>query len=102
MTPRNQREIDDMLSSNINKWVISYFQMFTCQVILRAFTEPVERNTINKNLQAEMNTMLRRLAKFKKYVSPECYNNMIESIRDLKDETRLCIIKALNEEGDIL
>lgn len=99
---RKQNEIDDMLSSNIIKWVTSYYQVITCHMIMKSFHEAVTRTAINNHVNAECNSMLRKVAKFKQYMSPECYENTCVTIQDLKSDTQNIIIKALSNERGIL
>ena len=99
---KKQNEIDEMLSSNILQWVTSYYQVITCKMILKAFHEPVTRTAINNHVNAECNSMLRKVAKFKEYMSPECYENTCVSVQDLKSDTQNIIIKTLVNERGIL
>lgn len=97
-----QNEIDDMLSSNILKWVTSYYQVIVCRMIMKAFHEPVTRTAINNHVNAECNSMLRKVAKFRHYMSPECYENTCVSIQDLKSDAQNIIIKSLSNERGML
>ena len=97
-----QNEIDEMLSSNILKWVTSYYQVITCHMIMKSFNEAVTRTAINNHVNAECNSMLRKVAKFKPYMSPDVYENTCVSIQDLKSDTQNIIIKALSNESVIL
>lgn len=98
----NQNDIDDMLTSNIIKWVMSYYEVTTCRLVIKAFNEAMTRTTINNSVNAECNSMLRKVAKFRDYLSPDAYENVCQSIQDLKCDTQNAIIRELKLEGDIL
>lgn len=99
---QKQKEIDDLLSSNIMKWVISYYQVVTCRLIIKAFNEPLTRTAINNSVNAECNSLLRKVSKFKEHLSIDCYESTCQSIQDLKTDTQNIIINSLREERGIL
>lgn len=95
-------EISSMLESNIMQWVISYYEVVTCLLILKAYNEPVTKTTINNSVNAECNTMLRKVAKFKPYMLEMGYDNVCHVIQDLKSDTQNNIIKALNADKGVM
>lgn len=96
-------EISSMLESNIMKWAISYYGVVACRLILKAYNEPVTRTAINNSVNAECNSMLRKVAKLKEYMLEADYDAVCQSIQDLKTDTQNIIIKALkNDKGVIV
>lgn len=95
-------EISSMLESNIMQWTISYYDLVVCRLILKACNEPVTRTVINNSVNAECNSMLRKVAKFKPYMLENGYDNVCQVIQDLKTDTQNIIIKTLTSEGGIL
>ena len=96
-------EISSLLESNIMKWVISYYNIVTCNMILKAYNEAITKTTIKNSVNAECNSMLRKVAKLKPYMLATSYDNVCLSIQNLKTDTYNIIIKALNaDEGVII
>jgi len=99
---QSQIEISSMLESNIMKWVISYYDIIACRLILKAYNEPLTRTLINNGVNAECNSMLRKVAKFKPYMLENGYDNVCQVIQDLKTDTQNIIIKALKEDKGVM
>ena len=95
-------EISSMLESNIMKWVISYYNIVTCNMILKAYNEAITKTTIKNSVNAECNSMLRKVSKFKPYMLENGYDNVCKSIQDLKTDTYNNIIKALNTDKGVM
>ena len=99
---KSKIEISSMLESNIMQWAISYYDIIACRLILKAYNEPVTRTVIKNSVNAECNSMLRKVAKFKPYMLENGYDNVCQVIQDLKTDTQNTIIKTLTSEGGIL
>lgn len=95
-------EISSMLESNIMQWAISYYDLVACKLILKAYNEPVTRTVINNSVNAECNSMLRKVSKFKPYMLENGYDNVCQVIQDLKTDTQNIIIKALKEDKGVM
>lgn len=95
-------EISSMLESNIMQWAISYYDIVACKLILKSYNEPMTRTAINNTVNAECNSMLRKVAKFKDYMLENGYDNVCQSIQDLKTDTQNIIIKALKEDKGVM
>jgi len=95
-------EISSMLESNLMQWAISYYEIVTCRLILKAYNEPVTRTVINNSVNAECNSMLRTVAKFKPYMLENGYDNVCQVIQDLKSDTQNNIIKSLKNDKGVM
>lgn len=95
-------EISSMLESNIMQWAISYYEIVTCLLILRAYNEPITKTTIKNSVNVECNSMLRKVTKFKPYMLENGYDNVCHVIQDLKSDTLNNIIKALNADKGVM
>ena len=95
-------EISSMLESNLMQWAISYYEIVTCRLILKAYNEPVTRTVINNSVNAECNSMLRKVAKFKPYMLENGYDNVCQVIQDLKSDTQNNIIKSLKNDKGVM
>ena len=95
-------EISSMLESNLMQWAISYYEIVTCRLILKAYDEPVTRTVINNSVNAECNSMLRKVDKFKPYMLENDYDNVCRVIQDLKSDTRNNIIKSLKNDKGVM
>lgn len=91
-----------MLESNIMQWAISYYNIVACWLILKAYNELVTRTAINNSVNAECNSMLRKVAKFKPYMLENGYDNVCQVIQDLKTDTQNIIIKALKDDKGVM
>lgn len=94
--------ISQTLENNLIEWANSYYQVTACRLILKAFNESLTRTAINNGVNAECNSMLRKVAKFKEYMLEVNYENVCQMIQDLKQDTQNTIIKTLTSEGGIL
>lgn len=94
--------ISRTLENQLIEWANSYYQVTTCRLILKAFNEPVTRIAINNGVNAECNSMLRKVTKFKEYMLEDSYEYVCQMIQDLKQDTQNTIIKTLTSEGGIL
>lgn len=94
-------ETSSMLESNIMQWAISYYDIIACRLILKAYNEPLTRTAINNSVNAECNSMLRKVTKFKPYMLENGYDNVCQVIQDLKTDTQNIIIKALKEDKGV-
>ena len=94
--------ISQTLENNLIEWANSYYQVTACRLILKAFNEALTRTAINNGVNAECNSMLRKVAKFKEYMLEANYENVCQMIQDLKQDTQNTIIKTLTSEGGIL
>lgn len=95
-------EISSLLESNIMKWVISYYNIVTCNMILKAYNEAITKTTIKNSVNAECNSMLRKVAKLKPYMLASSYDNVCQSIQNLKTDAYDLIIKALNIDKGVM
>lgn len=95
-------EISSMLESNLMQWAISYYDIVACRLILKAYNEPITRTAINNSVNAECNSMLRKVTKFKPYMLENGYDNVCQVIQDLKTDTQNLIIKALKEDKGVM
>lgn len=95
-------EISSLLESNIMKWVISYYNIVTCNMILKAYNEAITKTTIKNSVNAECNSMLRKVAKLKPYMLTSSYDNVCQSIQNLKTDAYNLIIKALNADKGVM
>ena len=95
-------ETSSMLESNIMQWVISYYDIVACRMILKAYNEPITRTAINNSINAECNSMLRKVTKFKPYMLENGYDNVCQVIQNLKTDTQNIIIKALKEDKGVM
>lgn len=95
-------ETSSMLESNIMQWAISYYDIIACRLILKAYNEPVTRTAINNSVNAECNSILRKVSKFKPYMLENGYDNVCQVIQDLKTDTQNIIIKALKEDKGVM
>lgn len=95
-------EISSLLESNIMKWVISYYNIVTCNMILKAYNESITKTTIKNSVNAECNSMLRKVAKLKPYMLASSYDNVCQSIQNLKTDAYNLIIKALNTDKGVM
>ena len=95
-------EISSMLESNIMQWAISYYDIIACRLILKAYNEPITRTAINNSVNAECNSMLRKVTKFKPYMLENGYDSVCQVIQDLKTDTQNIIIKALKEDKGVM
>ena len=95
-------ETSSMLESNIMQWAISYYDIVTCRLILKAYNEPLTRTAINNSVNAECNSILRKVSKFKPYMLENGYDNVCQVIQDLKTDTQNIIIKALKEDKGVM
>lgn len=95
-------ETSSMLESNIMQWAISYYDLVACRLILKAYNEPLTRTAINNSVNAECNSMLRKVVKLKPYMLENGYENVCQVIQDLKTDTQNIIIKALKEDKGVI
>ena len=95
-------EISSMLESNIMQWAISYYEIVTCRLILKAYNEPITRTDIKNAVNSECNSMLRKVSKFKDYMLENGYENVCQLIQDLKSDTQNNIIQALNADKGVM
>lgn len=95
-------ETSSMLESNIMQWAISYYDIIACRLILKAYNEPITRTAINNSVNAECNSILRKVSKFKPYMLENGYDNVCQVIQDLKTDTQNIIIKALKEDKGVM
>lgn len=95
-------EISSLLESNIMKWVISYYNIVTCNMILKAYNEAITKTTIKNSVNAECNSMLRKVAKLKPYMLASSYDNVCQCIQNLKTDAYNLIIKALNIDKGVM
>lgn len=99
MTKKQIKERDDILSSNIMKWCIAYYDMFTCYMVYRCYQNDFDNKSLSAAYNSECNTMLRRANKFRDFLTEECYNNVCSSIKELRDEYYTNVKKSLKEGG---
>lgn len=95
-------ETSSMLESNLMQWAISYYDIIACRLILKAYNEPITRTAINNSVNAECNSILRKVAKFKPYMLENGYDNVCQVIQDLKTDTQNIIIKALKTDKGVM
>lgn len=95
-------EISSMLESNIMNWVIAYYDVVTCNMILKAYSEAVTKTVIKNSVNAECNSMLRKVVKLKPYMLANAYDNVCQAIQNLKTDTYNIIIKALNNDKGVM
>ena len=99
MTEQQIKERDDILSSNIIKWCIAYYDMFTCYTVYSCYQKVYDNKALSSAYNAECNTMLRRASKFREFLTEECYNSVCSSIKELCDEYYINVKKSLKEDG---
>ena len=99
MTEQQIKERDEILSSNIIKWCIAYYDMFTCYTVYSCYVKDFDNKSLSIAYHAECNTMLRRASKFREFLTEECYNNVCSSIKELRDEYYMNVKKSLKEDG---
>lgn len=99
MTEQQIKERDEILSSNIIKWCIAYYDMFTCYTVYSCYQKDFDSKSLSAAYNAECNSMLRRASKFRDFLTDECYNNVCSSIKELCDEYYINVKKSLKEDG---
>ena len=91
-------KVSELIATNINAWVISYYRVWSCFLICRANIEPIDDKQVRRSLDAESNTMLRKVSKFRDMLTPDDYTKTVSVIKSLHDDTFKIIMKSLYAE----
>ena len=93
------KELSELIYTNINEWIIAYYRVWTCRIIVECNIEFKDEKAIRKMLESETNTMLRKISKFKNILTSDDYTRAKSLVKSLHDDTYRVIIKSLYKEG---
>lgn len=92
-------DVSEIVYTNINAWVVAYYKMTACRIIVTANVDFKDEKAIRQALTTESNTMLRKVSKFKDILTHDDYVRTTTLIKDLHEDTYKSIIKSLYQEG---